>query len=152
MSRYEIHHVASPQRKHSEEDVRLKNTRTILLTGADPELKRREILQYFQDTYTLYERLYYDTMTNEAFYMRADPLRHFLIFYLGHTAVLYVNKLRLGKVIKDRINKHYESLFAVGVDGTGACMLACPGALTRRVQKCRGTTCCRRPTGRQWMM
>nr|HPR60369.1 DinB family protein [Prolixibacteraceae bacterium] len=54
--------------------------------------------------------------TDEAFYRRADPLRHPLIFYLGHTAVFYINKLMLAKLIDQRINPHFESIFAIGVD------------------------------------
>ena len=48
--------------------------------------------------------------------MRADPLRHPLIFYYGHTAVFYINKLILSGVLKERLNRKLESIFAVGVD------------------------------------
>ena len=43
-------------------------------------------------------------------------MRHPLIFYYGHTAVFFVNKLVLNKQITERINSEYESLFAIGVD------------------------------------
>ena len=55
---------------------------------------------------------------NEGHYMRADPLRHPLIFYLGHTAAFYINKLISSRILKnsDRIDADLESLVAIGVD------------------------------------
>lgn len=43
-------------------------------------------------------------------------MRHPLVFYFGHTAALYINKLVLGKYLSERINPRIESLVAVGVD------------------------------------
>ena len=43
-------------------------------------------------------------------------LRHPLIFYYGHPAVLYVNKLRVAGLIDKPINAHFESIFETGVD------------------------------------
>ena len=40
----------------------------------------------------LYERLF-STIKTEAFFLRAERLRHHPIFYFAHTAVFYVNKL-----------------------------------------------------------
>ena len=51
-----------------------------------------------------------------AFYIKAEALRHPLIFYFGHTAVLYINKFIEYGLIKERINPHFENIFAVGVD------------------------------------
>jgi 5-histidylcysteine sulfoxide synthase len=39
-----------------------------------------------------------------------------LIFYLGHTATFFINKLILAGLISERINPAFESMFAVGVD------------------------------------
>jgi 5-histidylcysteine sulfoxide synthase/putative 4-mercaptohistidine N1-methyltranferase len=39
-----------------------------------------------------------------------------LIFYYGHTATFFVNKLLLARMIDARINPRFESIFAVGVD------------------------------------
>ena len=50
------------------------------------------------------------------FYHRGDSLRHIILFYLGHTAVFFVNKLFLAKAIDSRINPEFESTFAIGVD------------------------------------
>jgi hypothetical protein len=43
-------------------------------------------------------------------------LRHPQIFYYGHTACLYVNKLRLAGVLTKPVNPYFESIFEVGVD------------------------------------
>ena len=43
-------------------------------------------------------------------------MRHPLIFYFGHTATFFVNKLLLAKLIPERINPRFEAMFAVGVD------------------------------------
>jgi 5-histidylcysteine sulfoxide synthase len=99
----------------SEEDVLLRKTNTIVLTGSDVEAKREEIRQYFHRTFTIYEKLF-EVLTDKAFYMRADRLRHPLIFYYGHTATFFLNKMTIAGLVKERINPHYESMFAVGVD------------------------------------
>ncbi|MGD9018941.1 MAG: 5-histidylcysteine sulfoxide synthase [Desulfuromonadales bacterium] len=94
----------------------LRNTRTTILNQGSAEEKRAEIRDYFHKSFTIDEQLY-DTLANDsAFYLRAEPLRHPLIFYLGHTAVFYINKLVVAKVIEERINPHYEAMFAIGVD------------------------------------
>jgi len=43
-------------------------------------------------------------------------LRHPQIFYYGHTACLYINKLRVSGVLKGPVNAYFESIFEVGVD------------------------------------
>ena len=96
--------------------MELRRTHTTILNEGDPEKKRAEILEYFHATYDLDEKLY-DTLKEDAvFYLRADRLRHPLIFYFGHTAAFFVNKLIIARVIEHRINPRFESLFAVGVD------------------------------------
>jgi len=97
-------------------DPELRRTRTIVLNDGDVESKRAEILRYFLATFDIDEALLEVLKYNETFYLRADPLRHPLIFYFGHTAVFYINKLILAQLIDRRINPVYESLFAVGVD------------------------------------
>ena len=87
-----------------------------LLTGHDVEKKRAELKAYFQQTWELYESLFSLINEDKAFVLRPEPLRHPLIFYYGHTAVFYVNKLLLGKFIKQRVNNQIESVCAVGVD------------------------------------
>ena len=87
-----------------------------LLTGTDVENKRAELRAYFEQTWELYESLFSLINEDEAFVLRPEPLRHPLIFYYGHTAVFYVNKLLLGKFIQHRVNSQIESVCAVGVD------------------------------------
>lgn len=86
------------------------------LDGADPAATREEIRAYFHATWETYERLFAVMAADEAWYRRADPLRHPLIFYLGHTACFFVNKLVLAKFIPERVNPRFESMFAIGVD------------------------------------
>lgn len=69
--------------------------RTVLLTGQDADAKRREIRDYFHHTFTLYERLCDCLADDSAFYKKAIPLRHPLIFYYGHTAVFLSTSCRL---------------------------------------------------------
>jgi len=96
--------------------MNLRKTHTINLNEGEPEIKRAEILAYFHATYDIDEKLY-DTLKEEStFYRRADPLRHPVIFYLGHTAAFFINKLTIARVLKERVNPRFESLFAVGVD------------------------------------
>lgn len=97
-------------------DPTLKQTRTIVLDQGDPEAKREEIRRYFHATFDLDEALLELLASDDAFYQRADPLRHPLIFYYGHTATFYINKLYLAKILEQRINPSFESMFAVGVD------------------------------------
>jgi site-specific DNA-adenine methylase len=83
----------------------------------NPEEKRAEIKKAFNESYSLYEELF-DLVDEEGHFMRADPLRHPLIFYLGHTAAFYINKFISQRIIKnsDRIDSDIESLVAIGVD------------------------------------
>jgi len=96
--------------------MELKNSRTIILNSGDAEEKRAEILGYFHATYDIDEKLYETLRHDDTFYLRADRLRHPLIFYFGHTATFFINKLTIARVIDGRINPKYESMFAVGVD------------------------------------
>lgn len=90
--------------------------RTPLLDGDDINLKREEIRNYFHTTLDRYEQLFETLRTDEAYYKKPISLRHPLIFYLGHTATFFVNKLILAGLIPERINPRLESIFAVGVD------------------------------------
>lgn len=94
----------------------IKAARTPILNTGTPHDKRAEIKAYFQNTWELYDRLFGVLKGDEAYTMRADPLRHPLIFYLGHTACFFVNKLILAKAITQRVNPRFESIFAIGVD------------------------------------
>ncbi|WP_085909572.1 5-histidylcysteine sulfoxide synthase [Kiloniella majae] len=97
-------------------DSNLLKTHTIILDQGDPEEKRQEILDYFHKTFSLYETLFECLKDDNAFYARANSLRHPLIFYYGHTAVFFINKLNVAKFIDTRIDATLESTLAIGVD------------------------------------
>ena len=89
---------------------------TLKLNEGSVEQKRMEVKTYFLDSFDTYESLFSCLSSDEAFYQRAERLRHPLIFYFGHTATFFINKLILSKAINERINPRFESLFAIGVD------------------------------------
>jgi len=89
---------------------------TPLLSGADPEQKRQQILDYFHATFDRYEQLFEVLTCDEVYYVKPIALRHPLIFYFGHTATFFVNKLVLAGLLEQRINPGFESMFAIGVD------------------------------------
>ncbi|WP_321333929.1 5-histidylcysteine sulfoxide synthase [uncultured Bacteroides sp.] len=91
-------------------------TKTVNLKEGTPESKRAEIRDYFLKTWEVDEKLYTQLVDDTAFYLRGDPLRHVILFYLGHTAVFFINKLLLAKIIDARVNPVFESIFAIGVD------------------------------------
>jgi 5-histidylcysteine sulfoxide synthase/putative 4-mercaptohistidine N1-methyltranferase len=90
--------------------------RTPRLDGTDAEAKRREIREYFHATFDRYESLFEVLASEEAYYRKPIPLRHPLIFYFGHTATFFINKLVLAGLLGERINPRFESMFAIGVD------------------------------------
>ena len=94
----------------------LFETQTPILNTGTAEEMRQRILTYFHQTFDIDEHLFEVFADESAMYKRADPLRHPLIFYFGHTAVFFINKLILSKIIDNRINPKFESMFAVGVD------------------------------------
>ncbi len=78
---------------------------------------RKDVLNYFDNTWTLTELLFQSLKTEAAF---ARPpyhqLRHPLIFYYGHPAVLFINKLRLAGLIDVPIDLYLEKVLETGVD------------------------------------
>ncbi len=94
----------------------LLTTRTIVLNEGSAEEKREEILEYFLKTFAIDEQLYDSLASDATFYLRPEPLRHPLIFYFGHTASFYINKLIIAKLLDNRLRPQLESIFAIGVD------------------------------------
>ena len=90
--------------------------KTPVLTGTDVEQTRLQILDYFHATFNRYEKLFEVLSCDEAYYVKPIPLRHPLIFYFGHTATFFINKLVLAGLLEERINPQLESMFAIGVD------------------------------------
>jgi len=79
-------------------------------------LTKADLKTYFKNTWKIYEQLFSAIKSPETFYLSPDPLRNPLIFYWGHTAAFYINKMVLGGFLEKGINAHFEHLFAVGVD------------------------------------
>jgi len=86
------------------------------LDGTDIQKKRQEIKEYFNNTFDLYEKVFELLKDDSVFYEKSEITRHPMIFYFGHTATFFVNKLINMKVISQRIDASFESIFAVGVD------------------------------------
>ncbi len=78
----------------------------------------KEIVQaYFDNTWLLTEVLFSSLLNEEAFYRPPyHNLRHPLIFYYAHPAVLYINTFLKAGLIDRPVNWHFEELFAQGVD------------------------------------
>lgn len=91
-------------------------SRTPNLREGDEANLRRRLRNYFLDTFNTYESLFECLANEQAFYTKPISLRHPLIFYYGHTATFFVNKLLLTRMINERLNHRFESMFAVGVD------------------------------------
>lgn len=91
-------------------------TRTVLLSGTSISDKRAELLAYFTQTWALYESLFECLADERAWFNKAISLRHPLIFYFGHTASFYINKLMAGRYIASRVDDRIEAMMAIGVD------------------------------------
>mmetsp|Transcript_148704 Transcript_148704/g.386633 ORF Transcript_148704/g.386633 Transcript_148704/m.386633 type:complete len:917 (+) Transcript_148704:94-2844(+) len=91
-----------------------------LQSMAMPNLRcvTRQIAQdYFDNSWTIIENLFAGLKGEEPFYRPpVHGLRHPQIFYYGHDACLYVNKLRVAGVLDGPVNAYFESIFEVGVD------------------------------------
>ena len=53
---------------------------------------KEEIRDYFLNDFEFFESIF-DVLRPEAFYIQSEPTRHPMIFYYGHTAVFFINKL-----------------------------------------------------------
>ncbi len=94
----------------------MKHLKIVNLKSGSPENKKLELKAYLENTFNIEDELYKTLKSDESFYLRADALRHPLIFYFGHTCAFYMNKLILAGLIQNRINPKIESMCAVGVD------------------------------------
>ncbi|MRA03996.1 5-histidylcysteine sulfoxide synthase [Acinetobacter lwoffii] len=115
----------SPLKSHSQDKT---NTSSLWLSAkpmllstpaldfADEQTARHGLREYFLNTFDTYEQLFECLKHEDAFFIKPITLRHPLIFYFAHTATFFVNKLLLSKLISERLNPHFESIFAIGVD------------------------------------
>jgi 5-histidylcysteine sulfoxide synthase/putative 4-mercaptohistidine N1-methyltranferase len=78
---------------------------------------RRQVLDYFANTWCLTDVLF-AALQGEAAFLRPPyhQLRHPMVFYYGHTASLYVNKLRVAGLLTAPVNPWFERIFETGVD------------------------------------
>ncbi|KAJ9513718.1 hypothetical protein QJQ45_015472 [Haematococcus lacustris] len=78
---------------------------------------RQQVLDYFDNAWTLTEVLFASLQGEDTFLRQPyHQLRHPMVFYYGHPAVLYINKLRVAGVLEDGIDQFFEQLFETGVD------------------------------------
>jgi 5-histidylcysteine sulfoxide synthase len=78
---------------------------------------RAEIQAYFDNGWMLTELLFACLVNEEGFYRPPyHNLRHPLVFYYTHPAVLYVNKLHVAGLIGSTVHPYHERLFETGVD------------------------------------
>ena len=94
----------------------VQQMKSVRLNGENIEKIRTELRRYFHQSFDLFESLFDLLRSDDVFYRQSEPTRHPMIFYFGHTAIFYVNKLFISGALKERIDPHFESLFAVGVD------------------------------------
>jgi 5-histidylcysteine sulfoxide synthase/putative 4-mercaptohistidine N1-methyltranferase len=105
---------ASNKRMNTRQDTLFLRTPRLDLDDADTQ--RDVLLDYFHATFSRYEQLFEVLACDEAYYRKPIALRQPLIFYFGHTATFFINKLLLAGLIAERIDPRLESMFAVGVD------------------------------------
>ena len=93
--------------------------KSILTSSYPPSLRtydRAEMKSYFINSWEIYESLFSSIKEDSTYYESPDPLRNPLIFYYGHTAAFYINKLVLAGLLEKGINTYFEEIFAKGVD------------------------------------
>ena len=95
----------------------IKDGKIISLPLLDIHSDKEEYLKYFNNCWLLTEALFASLKYKESFYKTPyHQLRHPLIFYYGHVASLYVNKMLLAGLIDKPLNKEFEKILEIGVD------------------------------------
>lgn len=87
-------------------------------------LTKDQMKAYFINTQELFNTLYFTLVSEDSCKIVPDLLRRPVIWYLGHTTALYINKLKLYHLINNTgkepqdiaINVWFETFFATGVD------------------------------------
>ena len=80
------------------------------------KVDKESIRKYFLNTWNLTEYLFSSIKSSETYYLSPDSRRNPLVFYYGHVAAFYINKLKLSGLINEDIDADLEYLFSVGVD------------------------------------
>jgi 5-histidylcysteine sulfoxide synthase len=83
-------------------------------------LTREELITQIRSAWALTDWLFSGVTSDAALRTNPDPLRNPLVFYVGHSAAFFVNKMRAAGLIEAGIDDHLERIFAVGVDPAAA--------------------------------
>lgn len=95
------------------------------VTFPNGKTTKQALQDYFDNTWTITEALLGCLQGEEAFHVPPyHDLRHPMIFYYGHPAVLYINKLRVAGLLTEPINPYFEVVFETG-KCDHACKLLC---------------------------
>jgi len=95
----------------------IKNSKAISLPVLNINSGPSEYLKYFNNCWILTEILFLSLKNEASFYKKPyHLLRHPLIFYYGHVATLYVNKMLVAGLIKTPVHQEFEAIFETGVD------------------------------------
>ncbi|QKW50835.1 SUMF1/EgtB/PvdO family nonheme iron enzyme [Streptomyces buecherae] len=79
-------------------------------------MSRERLARYYTDTWDTYETLFRGVVdAPESFETRVHPFRLPLVFYLGHTAAFYAQKLKLVGLMDEREESAYDQLLERGV-------------------------------------
>ncbi|CAG9577830.1 conserved hypothetical protein [Leishmania major strain Friedlin] len=115
-------HLRHYRGQEAEERYKLATPRNLILQrmptvdSGDPVAKAEAIRNYVHNTMELFEKVFDCLAYEESFLVPPiHKLRHPMIFYYGHTACFYINKLRVAG-LTERINPRLENMCAIGVD------------------------------------
>lgn len=76
---------------------------------------REALVHSVTSAWTLNDRLF-AAIDPAHMHDQPDPLRNPLVFYMGHTAAFYINKLRMAGLLTDGLHPELDELLARGVD------------------------------------
>ena len=94
------------------QESRFKSLKPLDLSTSD----KSQIKAYFENTYDFDENLFLCIKDPSTIYQSPNRLRLPVVFYYGHTATVFVNKLFISGFIKERVDFEFEKLFETGVD------------------------------------
>lgn len=120
-----VNYTANPLRKQSIPNYiskelskySLTNNQLFSLPYLACDANMDEYLKYFNNCWLLTESLFSALKYEESFYLKPyHKLRHPALFYYGHVATFYINKMLVSGLITKTIDKHLEDIFETGVD------------------------------------
>lgn len=93
------------------------------ITFPNGKTTKKALQDYFDNTWTITEALLGCLQGEEAFHVPPyHDLRHPMIFYYGHPAALYINKLRVAGLLTEPINPYFEVVFETGMKNRHVCV------------------------------